>query len=284
MAAQPGKADAGSSWRVTSGEPVPCPQPLVQESQAQPAGALLAIRHFPWSAEIYLMAVDPGMHRRGAGRALVLALEADLIDDGAEYLQVKTLGPAQPDAGYGRTRQFYTGMGFRPLEETTRIWPQSPCLIMVKALTSSPAGKTDYIQADLRDAGTILAEAARTLDFSQPIAILLIGVLHFIPDAEDPYAILRRVVDGVPSGSYLVIGHGASDIEPAAAAELTRRYNEASPVKIRLRSRAEVVPFFGGLELVGRGLVPLSQWWDPGRVGTDTASGLAGHVGIARKP
>jgi len=151
-------------------------------------------------------------------------------------------------------------------------------------LTSSPAGKTDYIQADLRDAGTILAEAARTLDFSQPVAILLIGVLHFIPDAEDPYAILRRVVDGVPSGSYLAIGHGASDIEPVAAAELTRRYNQASPVKIRLRSRDEVMPFFDGLEPAGRGLVPLSQWWDSGTAESDTASGLAGYVGIARKP
>jgi S-adenosyl methyltransferase len=151
-------------------------------------------------------------------------------------------------------------------------------------LTSSLGGKTDYIQADLRDTKTILTEAARTLDFTQPIAILLIGVLHFIPDAEDPYAILRRQVDALPSGSYLVIGHGASDIEPAAATELSRLYNQASPVKIRLRSRDEVVPFFDGLEPVGRGLVPLSQWWEPGQAEKDTASGLAGYVGIARKP
>lgn len=151
-------------------------------------------------------------------------------------------------------------------------------------LTSSPEGKTDYIQADLRDTGTILAEAARTLDFSQPVAVLLIAVLHFIPDAEDPYAVVRRLVDGVPSGSCLVIGHGASDIEPEAAAELSKRYNELSPTKIRLRSRSEVMPFFDGLQLVGHGLVPLSQWWDSEPTDTDTASGLVGHVGIARKP
>ena len=79
-------------------------------------------------------------------------------------------------------------------------------------LTSSAEGKTDYILADLRDTGTILAEAARTLDFSQPVAVLLIAVLHFIPDADDPYGIVKRLMDAVPPGSYLVISHAASDI------------------------------------------------------------------------
>jgi GNAT superfamily N-acetyltransferase len=73
---------------------------------SQPAGFLLAARHFPVSAEIYLIAVDPHAHRRGAGRALVAALEADLIAEGARFLQVKTLGPGHPDPGYARTRQF----------------------------------------------------------------------------------------------------------------------------------------------------------------------------------
>jgi GNAT superfamily N-acetyltransferase len=98
------------------------------------AGALLAVRHYPRSAEIYLMAVDPAVHRRGAGRALVTALESDLIADHVEFLQVKTLGPSHPDPGYARTRQFYAGVGFQPLEEITGLWPGNPCLIMIKAL------------------------------------------------------------------------------------------------------------------------------------------------------
>ena len=81
-------------------------------------------------------------------------------------------------------------------------------------LTSSREGKTDYLQADLRDTRAIVEGAARTLDFGQPVAVLLIAVLHFIPDADDPYAVVRRIMDAVPSGSYLVVGHGASDIEP----------------------------------------------------------------------
>lgn len=100
----------------------------------QPAGVLLSVRHFPWSAEIHLMAVDPACHRRGAGRALVEALEADLAADQVELLQVKTLGPSWPDEGYERTRRFYARMGFRPLEEIRDLWPENPCLIMIKAL------------------------------------------------------------------------------------------------------------------------------------------------------
>jgi GNAT superfamily N-acetyltransferase len=104
------------------------------EPGAPPSGVLLAARHYPGAAEIYLMAVDPGRHRGGAGRALVAALEADLIADGAAFLQVKTQGPAHPDPGYERTRRFYAAVGFQPLEEIGGLWPGLPCLIMIKYL------------------------------------------------------------------------------------------------------------------------------------------------------
>jgi S-adenosyl methyltransferase len=151
-------------------------------------------------------------------------------------------------------------------------------------LTSSPEGKTDYLQADLRDTETILAGAKQTLDFSQPIALLLIAVLHFIPDSDDPYAVVQRLMDAMPPGSYLVIGHAASDIAPEAAAELMRRYNELSSVPITVRSREQVARFFDGMDFVGRGLLPLSQLWGPGKADVeDDVSGLIGYCGIARK-
>lgn len=105
-----------------------------QSRSGEAAGVLLAARHFPGAAEIYLMAVDPAVHRRGVGRALVEALERDLAADGVRLLQVKTLGPSHPDEGYRLTRLFYQSMGFAPLEETADLWPENPCLIMVKVL------------------------------------------------------------------------------------------------------------------------------------------------------
>ena len=102
--------------------------------EGPPVGVLLARRHFPNSAEIYLMAVDPARHRQGIGRALVAALEADLAADKVQFLQVKTLGPTDPDLGYEQTRRFYASAGFEPLEEIIGLWPEDPCLIMIKTL------------------------------------------------------------------------------------------------------------------------------------------------------
>jgi O-methyltransferase involved in polyketide biosynthesis len=150
-------------------------------------------------------------------------------------------------------------------------------------LTSNPDGRTDYIQADLRDTDTILKGAARTLDLTRPVAVLLIAVLHFIPDADDPYAVVARLMDAVPSGSYLVMAHAASDIAPEASAEMARRYNAMSSASITPRSRDQVARFFDGLDLLPPGLVPINQWALSGHV--DTATGaLVGYSAIARKP
>jgi GNAT superfamily N-acetyltransferase len=101
---------------------------------ADPVGVLLAQRHFAEAAEVHLLAVEPALHRKGVGRALLGALETDLVADGCRMLQVKTLGPSKPHAGYQRTRQFYTAVGFWPLEEVDLWGPENPCLILVKNL------------------------------------------------------------------------------------------------------------------------------------------------------
>ncbi len=99
----------------------------------------------------------------------------------------------------------------------------------------------------------------QVLDLSRPVAVLLIAVLHFIADADDPYAIVARLMDAVPPGSYLVMAHGASDIAPEAAPEMARRYNDMSSAPITLRHRDQVARFFDGLGLLLPGLVPISQ-------------------------
>ena len=149
-------------------------------------------------------------------------------------------------------------------------------------LRSTPEGTVDCLQADLRDTETILSRAARFLDFSQPVAVLLIQVLQFIPDSGDPWSAVRRLVDAVPSGSYLVLAHGANDIQRDDAAETMRRYNQMASASITLRGRDAVVPFFAGTDLIGPGLVSGTEWLpdvDPGAKDIPF-----GYSGIARKP
>jgi hypothetical protein len=150
-------------------------------------------------------------------------------------------------------------------------------------LTSSPAGKTAYLDADLRDPAKILDQAAETLDFSQPVAVLLIAVLHFVQDSSDPYRIVRRLMNAVPSGSYLALLHGASDVGSDNMPEAERRYNEQASAQFNARDYAQVSRFFDGLELTGPGLVNLSRW-SPGPAGGDSHDDVAAWCGLARKP
>jgi hypothetical protein len=150
-------------------------------------------------------------------------------------------------------------------------------------LTSSAAGKTDYIQADLRDWTAISAGAQRTLDFSRPVAVLLIAVLHFILDAEDPHRMISRMMADLAPGSYLVIAHAASDIEAGTAAAMARSYNATSSLTITPRDGATVARFFDGMAMTGPGLLPLAQWWGSSPA-TTVGSGLSCYCGVARKP
>ena len=151
-------------------------------------------------------------------------------------------------------------------------------------LTSSPEGKTAYLDADLRDPGKILAQAAETLDFTQPVAVLLIAVLHFVQDADDPHRIVTTLMDAVPPGSYLAILHGASDVGAADMPEAERRYNEKASAQFNARDRKQVSRFFDGLELTGPGVVNLSRW--PRRTPGDGSAhaDVAAYCGLARKP
>jgi hypothetical protein len=150
-------------------------------------------------------------------------------------------------------------------------------------LTSAPEGSTDYALADLRDTAAILSAAARTLDFSRPIAVLLLSVLHFIPDADDPHRIVKQLMDAMPAGSFLVICRAPSDLLPKQIAEMTRRYVASGAAPMRPRSRAEVTAFFKGLDFIGPGVVPSAEWRWPERADADGSS-RAGYVGVASKP
>jgi hypothetical protein len=147
-------------------------------------------------------------------------------------------------------------------------------------LTSAPEGRTAYLDADARDLDTILGGAAGTLDFSQPVAIMMLLILQVI---EDPYAVTCRLLDAVPAGSYLAISVPASDIRPEASAATARRVIEDVPgISFTLRSHAEVTRFFDGLELLEPGVVP-ANCWRPGPGGPDPARDLPCYAAVGRK-
>jgi hypothetical protein len=134
-------------------------------------------------------------------------------------------------------------------------------------LTSTADGACDYLDADLHDPAAILAGAARTLDFARPAAVLLLAVLHFLPDANDPAGIVATLAAGLAPGSFLAISHLTSDFAPAAVASGVTAYNEAVPGGITARTHAQVTALLGGLSLIPPGVVPVSEWRaDPGQV------------------
>jgi SAM-dependent methyltransferase len=149
-------------------------------------------------------------------------------------------------------------------------------------LTSHPSGSAAFIQSDLRDIDKILLQASETLDLSQPLAVMLLIVLHMIPAEDDPYALVARLMRSLAPGSYLVITHPASDIRRAAITEMTRRINaRLGPQRGTLRDRDECARFFDGLELLEPGMVQ-PQRWRP--VGPVTGAEVTAWCGVGIKP
>ena len=127
-------------------------------------------------------------------------------------------------------------------------------------LTSSPEGETGYLDADMKDPDAILAGARRLLDFSKPVAIMLVAMLHMLRDEEEPQAIVDRFMATVPPGSFLVISHMASDVQREAMAEMGRRLNESMTQQFTMRTRAQVTGFFDGLTVIEPGVVLTHEW------------------------
>ena len=148
-------------------------------------------------------------------------------------------------------------------------------------LTSKPEGKTAYTDADLRDTDTILANAAATLDFTQPVAVMLVAVLHCIPDEDDPRRIVTDLMRAVPPESFLVISHPASDMRTGVT-QATRHVSSMMTEPLTLRSRDQVLRYFDGLDLVEPGVVPVQEWRPRSELEAKAKASMWG--GVARKP
>ncbi len=149
-------------------------------------------------------------------------------------------------------------------------------------LTSKPEGACAYLDADLRDPDKILASAADTLNFSQPVAVMLVAVMHFISDDTEASAIVNRLMGACAPGSFVTISHAASDIDAEQQTEMVRRLNQSVAEKATLRDRAGVTRLFDGLELVEPGVVRVAQWRPDSQFEAASPTGLWG--GVADKP
>jgi hypothetical protein len=148
-------------------------------------------------------------------------------------------------------------------------------------LTSSPEGETGYLDADLRDPDAILAGAARLLDLTRPVGLMLVAVLHMFRDEDEPLALVDRFMAAAAPGSFLVLSHLASDVQQDTMAEMSRRLNESMTQQFTMRTRAQVTAFFGGLTVVDPGVVLTHEW----RPASPEDAGTPGVLwaGVARK-
>ena len=148
-------------------------------------------------------------------------------------------------------------------------------------LTSAPEGATAYIDADLRNIDQIMSEAAATLDFSKPVAVMLLCIMQYVPDSAGPHQIVSRLMEQVSPGSYLTMSDTTRDIETEQMVAGAAQYNQRlGPNVFTPRTGAEFAAFFDGLDLVEPGLVPLPQW----RALADPKQVIPMYAAMGRKP
>jgi hypothetical protein len=151
-------------------------------------------------------------------------------------------------------------------------------------LTSTPEGACDYVDGDLREPDKILAQATRTLDFTKPVGLMLLGILHHIPDTDQAYSIVRDLVSALAPGSFLTINHSTSAVHGAAMEEAVAHWNQVGTPSMTLRTPEQITRFFDGLDLLPPGVISCSRW----RPDLTPAGGQPPEVdefcGVARKP
>jgi len=175
------------------------------------------------------------------------------------------------------------------IEPSARVvYADNDPLVMAHAralLTSSPEGRTAYVQADFRDPETILSSVRETLDLGQPVALMLLALLHFIPDSEDPEGILATLLGALPAGSYLVASHVTPEHDPERFAGVKGDYQVPGVSPAHRESGEFARLAFSGLDLVPPGVVLVSEWRRDAAAGPVPAPAeVSCYGGVARKP
>ncbi|MGW3493700.1 SAM-dependent methyltransferase [Streptomyces sp. NPDC001020] len=230
-----------------------------------------------------ILAVDPTV-RRGAhaNRRFMHKATRALAQAGVrQFLDVGTGIPTEPNL-----HQIAQGI----VPEARVVYADNDPIVLRHAealLHGTAEGATDYVHADVRDVDGILALAAKSLDFDEPVALSLVAITHYLSedaDVDDVYGLLKRYVDALAPGSHLVLSQVTGDLNPSAieqAAELFRR----SGTPFHPRSHAEFSRFFDGLELLEPGVLPVSEWRPEAEDLVAKAEGIVPvYAGVARKP
>jgi S-adenosyl methyltransferase len=263
--------------------------------QAPAAGFDTSVPHIARVYDYWLGGKDNFAADREAAEQVIAAYPGILRDVRAQRaFLARAVRYLAGEAGIGQFLDIGTGLptannthevaqGARPGSRVVYVDNDPMVLAHARALLVGTTAPTAYIDADLRDTGTIVAGAAELLDFRAPVAVLLISVLHLIPDEDDPRAIVARLLEAVPSGSWLALSHPARDVHPEQVTEAAGRFNRLAPGKATLRTRDEILRLFDGLELVEPGLVQVHRW-RPGSAAPGHGEQVAGYCGLGRKP
>jgi len=274
---------------LTPGEPDPDPA-------RAPAGIDTSVAHPARVYDYWLGGKDNFAADRDAAEQVIAARPTILRDIRAnrEFLH-RAVRHLAAQAGIRQFLDVGTGIPTSPnvheiaqgiAPETRVVYADNDPIVLSHAralLTSTPEGVTDYVDADLRRPDEILRHAERTLDFTRPVAVVLVGIMHLISDDEDPCGLAARLMAATAPGSYLVITQPASDIHADAAAEGARRYNERVATKQTRRSRAEVARFVEGLDVVQPGVVQMHRWRPEPGANVDDYE-VSGWAVVARRP
>ena len=232
------------------------------------------------SAELSLSMIPDAADAARADRKLLMRVVRYLVGE-VGIRQFLDIGTGLPTAD--NTHQVAQATA----AECRIVYVDNDPLVLVHAralLTSTPEGVTDYLDADLRDPEKVLQEAVQILDFTQPIALMLLGIVNHIVDDDEAYAIVNHLVDAVPSGSYLVMSHSTADFHGETMERVMRLWNEGGGTPpIVARSRQKVTRFFDRLELLEPGVVS-SSLWRPELCDMGTPTEVFQICGVGRKP
>jgi hypothetical protein len=202
--------------------------------------------------------VYPGIRLSAQANRAFLARSVRYLAETAGIRQFLDIGTGLPTANNTHEVAQAVAPGSRI------VYADNDPLVLAHAralLTSSPEGATAYLDADLRDAGKILEQAGEILDFGQPLAIMLIAILHYIPDLAEARDIVARLLAAVPPGSFVAISHAGSDLFPHEIAAFEKNLNEHLPSDRHVaRPRAEVELLFEHATLLAPGVVRVSEW------------------------